>query len=85
MTKCNSSIAFACLLAAFSVSEATAQDRDPAMAKKPPPQVTTTTQQAVDAQKRQAKTGTTNENAAKVLKDLEKQEGSAPKPTEKKK
>ena len=67
------------------LSLAQAQDREPAMAKKPPPQVTTTTQQAAEAQKRQAKTGTTNKNAAKVLKDLEKQDAPAPKATDKKK
>ena len=66
---------------------AQAQNREPAMAKKPPPQVTTTTQQAADAKKREGKTGTSNENAAKRLKELEEQEKAtyAPKSTDKKK
>jgi len=76
----------AVLIAAATIfGNVAAQNRDPAMAKKPPQQVTTTTQQAAEAQKRQATTGTTNENAAKVLKDIEKQEGSTAKPAEKKK
>jgi hypothetical protein len=48
--------------------------------------MTTTTQQAADAAKRQRDTGASNENAAKQLKELEKQDqprSATPSPTAK--
>lgn len=80
--------AFLSMAAVLCTTLAAGQSREPAVAKKPPAQTSTTTQQAADAMERQGKTGTSNQTAAKALKDIEAQEKAAyevPKSKDKKK
>lgn len=42
---------------------------------------TTTTKEAADAAKRQGRTGSSNENAAKQLSNLDKEQAAPPRPT----